>query len=345
MMNANSSIPASARKNARYNETHMTSVQSFPRPARFEIKDDPPGYRLDDRKVRLLRALARHRFLTSVQLAEIDGGSHQKVLRILRTLYDHEFVHRPPSQRFQMAARDNRPLVYGLAHAGARVLADLDGTSVRNYNWTTKSNRRTAETIIHTIDVAAVMRAVANSVSSRGLQLLDHDQLIPKFPEETRRPKKGASPFNLRVEIPQDRAEPRPLSVIPDRLFSVVLPGERISAALELDRSTMPVRRWRDRKKQVLSLDGTSIARKFIAYHEAWNQDLYAPRWGFRNLRVLFVTPSRARIEEMLDALEFVTKGKGARMFVFTDQATLLAGDPLGAIWTNGKRETTSLLD
>ena len=47
----------------------------------------------------------------------------------------------------------------------------------------------------------------------------------------------------------------------------------------------------------------------------------------------------------MLDAVDFVTDGKGSRLFVFTDFATLLANDPFEPIWIDGKRETTDLLD
>ena len=251
----------------RYNETDMTITHAHPRPARFKIKDDAPGFRLNDRKIAFLRALARDRFLTSEQLADGDGGSHQKVLRILRTLYDHQLVHRPPAQRFQLATHDNRPLVYALAHAGARMLAELDGASVRDYNWTTKTKRRTAETILHSLAVADVMRAFQKSLTARGFNLLDHDQLIPTFPEAMRKSNRGASPFSLRVEITPHAEEPRRLSVIPDRLFSPYLSGERANFALELDKGTMPVCRWRDRKKQLLAFDQTSIARKLVTYH------------------------------------------------------------------------------
>jgi hypothetical protein len=227
------------------------------------------------------------------------------------------------------------------------VLAELDGASLRDYNWTSKAKRRTAETIIHTLSIADVMRAFANSLADRGWGLFDQRDLIQKFPDATRHPKKGTSPFSLRVEIKQEDEEPRHVTVVPDRLFSAAHSGERINFALELDRGKMPVRRWRDRKKQLLAFDGTSIARKLITYHTAWNEDLHTARWGFKQLRVLFVTPTRARIEEMLDAVDFVTEGKGARIFAFTDLTTLLDkdNDPFGPIWINGKRETTALLD
>src|SRR5204863_550567 len=125
---------------------------SSPRPSRFQVKDNPSELRPNDRKIALLRALAQHRFLTAEQLAAIDGGSRQKIQRILRTLFDHELVVRPPAQRFQLASHENRPLVYSLTHAGARTLAQRDGASMREFNWTTKSKRRKAEHIVHAVD-------------------------------------------------------------------------------------------------------------------------------------------------------------------------------------------------
>jgi len=321
-----------------------TLTYTYPRPQRFRRKDNPPGYALNDRKIGLLRALARDRFLTSEQLAEIDGGSHQKALRLLRLLYDHGFIDRPPAQRFELAAHENRPLVYSLAHAGARILAQLDGASLRDYNWTTKAKARTAKTIVHAIHVADTMAAFAKSIHTRAFRLIDHQQLLPEFPESTRNGPKGSSPFALRVEIGEPGLERRSLTVVPDRLFSVHA-GKRFHFALEQDEGTMPVRRWRNRNKRLLSFDDTSIARKLVTYDAAWQQDLHLTRWGFRQFRVLFVTTNRRRIDEMLDAVQFITDGKGTRFFAFTDLATLLASDPLDPIWINGKRETTSLLD
>ena len=323
----------------------MSNLTSpHPRARRFRRKDNPPGFALNDRKIALMRALARNRFLTTEQLAEIDGGSRQKVQRILRTLFDNELVHRPRAQLLQLEDGENPPLVYALAHAGARILAERDRAPVRSYNWTTKTKRRKAEHIAHAVDIAHVMQAFGTSIRARGWALLDHRELIPHFPEEFRVGAKGSSPFSLRVKIMQDGEEARRISVIPDRLFSPRPPGERLNFALELDEGWMPVFRWKNRKKHLLNLDETSIVRKLLVYHSAWQQDLHVERWGFQQFRVLFVTPVAARIPEMLNAVDFVTDGKGSRLFVFTDRATLLANDPLGPIWIDGKRETVSLL-
>jgi hypothetical protein len=103
--------------------------------------------------------------------------------------------------------------------------------------------------------------------------------------------------------------------------------------------------RWRNAKRRVLAFDGTSFVRKLIVYYTAWQQRLHTTKWGFKQLRVLTITPTRERIETMLDAVDFVTDGKGSRLFAFTDLDTFRAHDPLGPIWINGKREKTSLLD
>lgn len=76
-------------------------------------------------------------------------------------------------------------------------------------------------------------------------------------------------------------------------------------------------------------------SRTLPSAHVQWHH------FQLRVLRRLSATHARARIDEMLDAVDFVTDGKGSRLFVFTDLATLLANDPLGPMWIDGKRETT----
>src|SRR5262245_12246233 len=228
----------------------------------------------------------------------------------------------------------------------ARVLAERDRTTLRNYNWTTKTKRRTAQHILHAVDIAHAMHAFTRAAAERKWGLLDHRDLIPTFPERTRISSKGKSPFSLRVTVQPDGEDERDISVIPDRLFSPTpAPTERFNFALELDEGSMPVFRWKNKKKRLINFDQTSIVRKLVVYHIAWEEDLHVSRWGFQRFRVLFVTAVRERIHEMLEAVDFVTDGKGSRLFVFTDFATLLANDPFGPIWIDGKGDTTRLLD
>ena len=76
---------------------------------------------LTDRDLQLLAAVGRHRFLSSAQLAALDGGSPQNVLRCLRALFDHGYLDRPKAQLAAMPIEGPQALVYGLAPKGARV--------------------------------------------------------------------------------------------------------------------------------------------------------------------------------------------------------------------------------
>src|SRR5262245_12063188 len=121
------------------------------RRTRFERSSEPEGFQRTDRVIAILRFLSRFRYATTEQIAEFVGGSYDKVQRLLRKMYDHELIDRPAAQRFQLAAHANRPLVYVLAHAGARIVAAADGTPLSSFNWTTKTKKRTSETILHAI--------------------------------------------------------------------------------------------------------------------------------------------------------------------------------------------------
>lgn len=105
----------------------------------------------------------------------------------------------------------------------------------------------------------------------------------------------------------------------------------------EVDRATMPIRRR--------SLRQTSFLRKLLAYYETWLQKLHTQVYGIKSFRVLTVTTSADRLTNILAANREATDGKGSRMFLFVDQSTLAAANPLTALWRNGRDELTRLTD
>ena len=75
----------------------------------------------------ILARVAQFRFLTSEQIARLDGGSHQKVLRLLQLCFYHGLLDRPANQHALLASffdEGNRPLVYAISRKGAKVLAE-----------------------------------------------------------------------------------------------------------------------------------------------------------------------------------------------------------------------------
>jgi hypothetical protein len=59
---------------------------------------------------------------------------------------------------------------------------------------------------------------------------------------------------------------------------------------------------------------------------------------------VATVTTTADRVEQMISAQREITNGKGSNMFLFTDQATFAAGNPLDIEWTSGKGSRVRLI-
>ena len=71
-------------------------------------------------------------------------------------------------------------------------------------------------------------------------------------------------------------------------------------------------------------------------------------RKGLAAMRGLFVfgpQTDRPRIEKMLEALNAITDGRGSKMFLFLDQASLAASNPLDVQWLTGKGGRMRLCD
>src|ERR1700730_5929448 len=64
---------------------------------------------------------------------------------------------------------------------------------------------------------------------------------------------------------------------------------------------------------------------------------------GIVAMRVLTQTPSRKRVETMVEATHDLTNGKGSGLFLFVDRETLAASNPLDVEWMSGKGERVRL--
>jgi hypothetical protein len=106
---------------------------------------------------------------------------------------------------------------------------------------------------------------------------------------------------------------------------------------LEVDRGTIPITRNR--------ADHRSISRKFRTYFDGWCAGRHVEQFGLKQMRVATVTSSRERMHNMVSIVCSITGGKGSNFFLFIDQATLRAGDPLEVHWTSGKGELLRLTD
>jgi hypothetical protein len=294
----------------------------------------PPPWRVTDRDLSILQAIAHFRHVTCDQIATLLGMSRRAARRRLYLLWAHGLVLRPSQQHVYLAhlyAEGTPSLVYGLTRKGAALVADRPGLDAERLRW--QFGKITPAFLAHTIETAEAMIAFHLAARAQGLQLIDHAELLPYFPPATR-----ASPRPFRLSITLTRAgKELSLAVTPDRLFSLLPDAtSRFNFALELDRGHMPIARR--------SLSGTSFARKVMTYFAAHQQKRHTQVWGFAGFRVLTITPSEPRLAHMLDRQREIVGGKGSNMFLFSTPARIAASGPLGPAWISGKGETVSLL-
>lgn len=307
---------------------------TVPRRKRFERSAAPVPMQLTERDLRLLAHVSRHRFLSSAQLAALDAGSPQNLLRCLRALFDHGYLDRPRAQLASMVVAGPQAMVYGLAPKGARALREHGHRLVGAGDWTEKNKRAGAVFLEHTLAVGEFMTALELSCRTRcDIELIRERDIIAEAPEETR---SAREPLRWVVRPPRGRNEL--WSVVPDGAFAVSFADGTASYFLvEIDRGTIPIVRN--------SLDHRSIARKLATYYEGWRAGRHVEQFGVKQLRVLFVTESPERVRNMLSAVDQITDGKGSNFFLFTDRPTLAAGDPLEVEWVSGKRQPVWLTD
>ena len=106
---------------------------------------------------------------------------------------------------------------------------------------------------------------------------------------------------------------------------------------LEVDRGTIPITRNR--------ADHRSIMRKFKTYYDGWRAERHIEQFGLKQMRVATVTNSRERMHNMISVVRSITEGRGSNFFLFIDEETLAAGNPLAAQWITGKGERVRVED
>jgi hypothetical protein len=74
-----------------------------------------------------------------------------------------------------------------------------------------------------------------------------------------------------------------------------------------------------------------------LIYYEAFKAGEHVRELGIQNFRVATVTKTPERVAQMIEAQKDMTNGRGSNMFLFTDEATLVASNPLDVLWTTGK--------
>ena len=311
----------------------LTDATPHKRPKRFFRLEAPRAMRLTPRDVTLLAHVAKHRMLSSDQLAVLDGGSPQNLRRCLRALFDHGYLDRPAAQLAQAGITGPQPMVYGLTRKGARAVREQQSKIDPELNWADKNRKAGSVFIAHTVAIGDFMAKMEVACRSRNdVDLLEADAVLANAPPKTRA---AREPLRWVAKLPDGSAF-KTASVIPDGLFGLSFTdGTASYFMLEIDRGTMPVVRK--------GTNRTSFARKLKTYYEGWKQKRHEEQLGIRQFRVLTVTTSPVRVQTMVEAVKAMTGGAGSSVFLFAVAEALEGRSPLELEWISGKGDRVRL--
>ena len=120
-----------------------------------------PEFKLTPRVLSLLANIAKHRLISSDDLARLDGGSAQNVKRELRTIWAHRYILRPTAAiATRSAITGPQPLVYGLSNRGARLLRDHGHLIDTDIDWSENCRRAGVRFIDHAVARSRFMAAL-----------------------------------------------------------------------------------------------------------------------------------------------------------------------------------------
>ncbi len=296
------------------------------------FKREPSGrIELTERDVAIIQQVHKHRFLRSTHIVDLIHASRQTTLRRLQLLYHHGYLDRPREQIDFYARAGSKPIIYALGGKGAGLLTRHLGIARGKLDWSAKNRGLSQLFLDHTLLVSEVMVALEVACrESANVRLIGSDEILAGAPETTR---SKAKPLGWSVRV-RRQGQQRSLTVVPDRIFGLHFldaPEGKNKAYffLEADRATMPVMRK--------GLNQTSFYRKLLAYSETWRQRLHSELYGIKNFRVLSVTSSQARVENLLQAARHVAGGRGSGLFLFTERDAIDPATVLTLQWRSGR--------
>ncbi len=314
----------------------IAAVERQTRRPRFRRASEPPAFRLTDDDVEIVRQVARHRLISSANIAALVGRSIDRTNDRLGCLFHHAYVDRPRAQLDRFPTTGSGRMIYALADRGARLLRERDGIRFANAEWS-RNNRRAGRPFIeHQIEIVdfqvALQRAVRNHA---GVRLISPTEITAA----SRRPTQASrTPFALRAKLAH-RGVAHEVSVVPDIVFGLELPdGSRRYFMVEIDRGTMPIRR--------ADFAQTSFEKKMRGYLTAHAAKQHERQFGWKSFRVLTLTTDQQRMQSMKGALRDirVPHSAGASLFLFSTFDELRASDPLSQTWNARTEDRVGLI-
>ena len=272
---------------------------------------NPPRMYVTSRDVKILEAVEDYRFLSSEQVRALFFGSISQARKRLSKLWHAKLLER--TFRPVIPTEGSSPALVALSKQGAMLLAQRTGRDPSEFKHLSARERRSTFFLDHTLCRNDFRIAITLACAqTKGLKLLGWLQK----PEEIG--------DRVRVRL-RPGAEPERIPLVADGFFVIQASNKQYAFLVEIDRGTTTSRR---------------IERKLIGYYQWWKQDGPKTRFGVDNIRVLIVTTSERRMENLRKlALKVGENGKGTRLFWFSTQRQVDVGSQktlLSEVWVAG---------
>jgi hypothetical protein len=255
-----------------------------------------------------LKLVYDYRFLTSRQSQRLVAGSDQVILRRLQKLYHAHFVDR-------IKTSNNEAIVYALGNKGADELTLFFGVDRGRIDWTAK-NRGVGERYLSHIMM------IGNFRETLTLALRER-------PSTTITSWRSEGRLTDDIVIETGREQTKKASLIPDGFFTIEDEGDDLYFFLEADRSTMTNERFLNKMK---------------VYWRYWREGKHKAQLGIQDFRVLTITKSEARKENLRKITKEADDRKiGTTIFLFTSEEKFTPDEPaslLQPIWQSPKDDT-----
>lgn len=316
-------------------------------------------FALTPKDIDIVEAVARHRFLTSDQIARLFGGGRTK-RRLTELFHASGYLDRPIRQ-LDLKMRNGElepgglPMVYALSERGAKMLVE-EGRLPREAE-RTKWNRDNAEAgrqfIAHTLAIADLRIALDVACRNRSDVTLQHDrELVRSIPRDFKKhpgPPWSMSPHVLLTETFMENGRQASktteldVPVLADAVFRLehVPTAKRFHFFVEVDMGTMPIARWK--RNGTLATQGTSILKKILGYNRAFDAELHKTLFGWTGFRVLILTTTEARAKNIIAEAERAF-GSNAAGRIRTATLAATKGDILSHPFFAARNTTETML-
>lgn len=240
---------------------------------RDERPTNPAPMVLTDRDKAIVRAVYEYRVLKQQQIADLFFGTEAAASRVLLRLYHHRYLDR----RLLPVVYGKSPNLYVLDRRGADLLRAEEG--LEDLVWYPSSKDLKLEFLDHTLALNDVRIAVTRATQ-------DGDYELRQWRGEGQM---KADYDWVDIRLPSGRSQR--VSLIPDSYAVIRTPLGVAHLFWEIDRG---------------STTTDVFLRKILAYQRYQASGAYSARYNAKTMRVLTVTTSRRRLENLKTASEKV---------------------------------------